>query len=140
MPVSPDIGGGESPPFVPHMPRLALERDQLKEALREQRKTRRDQYRAGVGTGLRAIVDPLSARHSQYSSNSDGLLPITASHCPCVTSYLPKKNPRLILTRVNNRSSAIDLALVALIRNSPAGTHMNSILSYTRDSPGYVSD
>lgn len=54
---------------------------------------------------------------------------MTASHCPWVTSYLPKSNGRLIRTRVSRRSDSSASGSVEPIRNSPGRIRTNSIPS-----------
>ena len=87
-------------------------------------------------------MKPCASSHETCSTgqrpqpeNFEGFVPITACHWPCVTSCLPSQYPRLIRTRVTGCSLSNASELVEPIRNSPAGTHTNSIPSNARDSP-----
>ena len=77
-----------------------------------------------------------TGQSNPHASKNDGLLPITASHCPCVTSYLPISKDRLIRTRVNGPSRSNASELVDPIRNSPSGILTNSIPTLLRTSAG----
>ena len=59
--------------------------------------------------------------------NSDGFSPITACHCPCVTSYFPIQNDDWRRTRVRICSSAYARSLSDPIKNCPAGILTNVI-------------
>ena len=76
-----------------------------------------------------------STGHRPQPEKREGFVPIICCHSVCVTSCLPSQKPRLIRTRVTGRSRSEAFGRVEPIRNSPAGTHTNSIPSNTRDSP-----